>query len=68
MRPKSACKMLRKAGIATEYVTGGSVIGGQRRNECGEDTAPITSLDFISTENSSMVPRRVSFGVVYDPD
>ena len=56
MRPKSACKTLRKARIATEYVTGGSVIGGQGRNDCGEDTAPITSLDLISTENdSSMV-------------
>jgi hypothetical protein len=31
MRPKSACK----TWIATEYVTGGSVIGGQG---CGEDT------------------------------
>ena len=38
MRPKSACKTLRKGWIATEYVTGGSVIGGQRRNRCGEDT------------------------------
>lgn len=35
MRPKSACKA-KKRWIATEYVTGGSVIGGQGRNECGE--------------------------------
>lgn len=30
MRPKSACKRLRKAGIATEYVRGRSDIGGQK--------------------------------------
>ena len=36
--------------MATAYVTGGSVIGGQGRNECGEETAPITT-----SNNNSMV-------------
>jgi hypothetical protein len=36
MRPKSACKTLRKGGMATEYVTGGSVIGGQEEMSVGK--------------------------------